>query len=192
MSLRARREQVLDTTMEIVAEQGFQAVSIQSIARGAGVSRPVVYEHFGDLKRLLEALVERETARALEDISSTALADLDQGEPVELMIDSLRAYLAAVRRTPRTWRLVLMPPEGAPKTLRASILRGRLVVLDELTRTISAGLRRGDEDADPLLTAHILSATADEYARLALSDATRFPSERLLLHARWLLSRLAE
>ena len=65
MSARERREQLLDVTKEIVGEQGFHAVSIEAVARGAGITRPVVYEHFGDLPGLLEAMVEpRGGARA--------------------------------------------------------------------------------------------------------------------------------
>ena len=43
------------------------------MAQAAGVSRPIVYEHFGDLGGLLEALVKREMKRAGEQISRTAL-----------------------------------------------------------------------------------------------------------------------
>ena len=70
MSADERREQLLDVTKEIVGEQGFHAVSIEAVARGAGITRPVVYEHFGDLPGLLEAMVEREGARALAQLAT--------------------------------------------------------------------------------------------------------------------------
>ena len=60
-----RREQLLDTTKAIVAARGFHAVSIEAVARAAGVSRPIVYGHFEHLGGLLEALVLRESTRAL-------------------------------------------------------------------------------------------------------------------------------
>jgi AcrR family transcriptional regulator len=56
MSAPDRRDQILDATQAIVDEQGFHALSIEAVARRAGISRPVVYEHFGDLAGLLEAL----------------------------------------------------------------------------------------------------------------------------------------
>src|SRR2546430_8811513 len=65
MSAEERREQLRDVMKSIVERQGFHAVSIAAVAREAGVSRPIVYGHFGDLPGLLEALVEREGARAL-------------------------------------------------------------------------------------------------------------------------------
>ena len=49
MSAEARREQLLDVTTDIASEHGFTAVSIESVARGAGITRPIIYQHFGDL-----------------------------------------------------------------------------------------------------------------------------------------------
>ena len=56
MTAEARREQLLDVTKAIVAERGFHAVSIEGVAREAGISRPIVYGHFDDLPGLLDAL----------------------------------------------------------------------------------------------------------------------------------------
>ena len=54
------REQLIDAALEVILEQGYGGVSIEAIARRAGVTRPVVYDHFTNLGRLLHALVERE------------------------------------------------------------------------------------------------------------------------------------
>jgi AcrR family transcriptional regulator len=59
MSAAERREQLLDVTKDLVAEHGFHAVSIEAVARAAGVSRPIVYGHFHDLPGLLESLRAR-------------------------------------------------------------------------------------------------------------------------------------
>jgi AcrR family transcriptional regulator len=190
MSAEERRQQLLDATAGILSAKGFQGVSIQSVAQAAGVSRPIVYEHFGDLDGLLEALVKREMSRAGEQISRTALEDLAGGDPRELMLLSLSAYLKAVALHPSTWRLVLMPPEGAPALLRESITHGRATVLEDLREAVRPGLRRGEGAEDPDMTARTLSAIADEYARLVLTDPERFPPERLLAHARWFLGQL--
>ncbi len=189
MRAASRREQILDVTTDIVARDGFTAVSIESVARAAGISRPIVYEHFGDLPGLLEAVVDRETQRALAQVTETALSDLTEGDAVELMLDSLRAYLHAVRDHSTTWRLVLMAPEGAPALLRDRIARGRATVLDRLTRAVAPVLLRDRQQPDAELTARVLSAISDEYAKLVLTDPVTFPPERLLEHARWYLGR---
>lgn len=124
LSSAERREQLLDVTAQLVVERAFHGVSIEAVAQRAGITRALVYQHFGDLQGLLETVIERETDRALAQVSETTLGDLREGDPVELMIESLRAYLLAVQNQPNTWRLVLMPPEGAPEKLHRSIARG--------------------------------------------------------------------
>lgn len=191
MTASERREQLLDVTLAIVSDEGFPAVSMRSVARSAKISRPIVYEHFGDLPGLLTAVVEREMARALVQVSETELADLSEGSPRELMIESLHAYLHAVRDNPTTWRLVLMPPQGAPELLRKSIEYGRAAVLGRLAQAVRPALMQDREAPDAELTARVLSAIADEYARLVLTDPARFPPDRLLEHARWCVDQVA-
>src|SRR5581483_216407 len=163
MSAGDRREQVLDVAADLTAEHGFNAVSIQSVARAAGISRPVVYEHFRNLTVLLDAVIERETGRALQQATDTTLSDLALGDPATLMLASLRRYLQTVEHNPRTWRLVLMAPEGAPERLRESIRQGRQRILSQLTSAVVPLELSPEAPFDPELTARILSALADEY-----------------------------
>ena len=85
---------------------------------------------------------------------------------------------------------MLVTPEGAPAILRRRIAAGRAAVLDQLAEAVGPGLVPGRESPDPELTARILSAVADELARLLLTDSRRYPVERMVDHARWLLEQL--
>jgi AcrR family transcriptional regulator len=190
MTAEERREQLLDVTKALVSAHGFHAVSIEAVAREAGVSRPIVYGHFRDLPRLLDALVEREARRALMELAPSVVVDLSEGDPLELLLSSLRGYLEAARSDPDTWRLVLMPPEGAPEGLRKRIAEGRAAVLEQLTQSVRGGFGPGGQPPDPELAAHALSAVADEATRLMLTDPERYPVERILAFARWALERL--
>ncbi len=181
----ARREQLLDATKAIVAREGFHAVSIEAVAREAGITRPVVYGHFDDLTGLLEALVDREAARALEQLATVLPPDH------EGLLPALAAYLEAVQTDPDTWRLVLVPQEGAPRSLQDHVSRGRTAVVAQLAGAIRPGLVPGNASPDPELTARMLSAFADEAARLLLAEPERYPAERLLANARWVLGQLA-
>jgi AcrR family transcriptional regulator len=187
-----RREQLLDVTKEIVGEQGFHAVSIEAVARRAGITRPVVYGHFGDLDGLLEALVDREGARALAQLAEILPTQLRPGaSPRETLVVGLRGYLEAVLADPVTWRLVLMPPEGAPAVLRDRIATGREAVVGALAGAVGAGFAPDAASPDPALTARMLSATSDEAARLLLTDPAQYPVDRLVAHADWVLNRLS-
>jgi AcrR family transcriptional regulator len=191
MSSAERREQLLDATKELVLEHGFHAVSIEAVARAAGVSRPIVYGHFHDLAGLLEALTERESMRALEQLSAVLVRDLETREPRQELLRALGKYLDVARADPGTWRLVLMPPEGAPATLRERIAIGRAAVLSQLAEAVRSGFGPGRQSPDPELTATMLSTFADEQVRLMLTDPDRFPVERIVGHARWWLDQLA-
>jgi AcrR family transcriptional regulator len=186
MQAGERREQLLDATKAIVGERGFHAVSIEAVAREAGITRPIVYGHFHDLGGLLEALVKRETARALGQLRIVGPDDLAE-DPRKALLASLTSYLEAVRDDPATWRLVLMPPEGAPPILHDLIARGREAVLEQLARAVTPGL----ESPDPELFAHTLSAVSDESARLLLTDPERYPVERIVPFADWLIQELS-
>ena len=174
MTGEQRREQLLDATKAIVVEDGFHAVSIEAVARRAGITRPIVYGHFDDLRGLLEALVDRESLRALRQLP----------EDFEDLLGALKAYLGAVRSDPDTWRLVLMPHEGAPRLLHERIAAGRAAVVKRLAQALPAGSGL----PDPELSAHMLSAYADEAARLTLQG---YDTERILELTRWALRRLA-
>jgi AcrR family transcriptional regulator len=191
MSAEERREQLLDATKRLVDRRGFHGVSIEAVAREAGITRPVVYGHFQDLAGLLEALVDREGARALRQLATVLPAQLTDGaDPAEQLAAALRGYLESVQADPATWRLVLMPPEGAPDVLRQRITDGRAAVLAQLAEAARPGLGPGRESPDPEMTARMLSAVADEGARMLLTDPARYPVERIVDHARWFLAQL--
>src|SRR3954453_15693134 len=171
MTGEQRREQLLDVTKAIVVRDGFHAVSIEAVARAAGITRPIVYGHFEDLGGLLEALVEREALGALTE----------PPDQFDDLLGALTAYLNAVRADPDTWRLVLVPQEGAPRLLHQRIAAGRAAVVERLAQSLDP-----QELPDPELTAHMLSAYADEAARLTLQG---YQVDRILRLTSWILAR---
>jgi AcrR family transcriptional regulator len=193
MSASQRREQLLDVTKQLVGEQGFHDLSIEAIAKRAGITRPVVYAHFEDLDALLEAMLEREARRALAQLAAIMPSDLPAGPGrTDALLGALRGYLEAIQSDPVTWRLVLMPPEGAPRMLREQVERGREGVVAALAQVVGPGLAPERPSPDPALTARLLSALSDEAARLLLSDPEQYPLDRLMRHAEWLLHQLIE
>jgi AcrR family transcriptional regulator len=135
-------------------------------------------------------MLEREGESALRQLAEVLPGELAPENPREALLAALRAYLEAVRADPVTWRLVLMPPEGAPRLLREQITRGRDAVIDVLSSAVEQGTSPGRASPDPELTARMLSAVADEAARLLLTHPRRFSIERLIDHAGWLLDQL--
>ena len=75
MTGKERREQLLGVGRRLFAERGIDGTSIEEIAARAGVSKPVVYEHFGGKEGLYAVVVDREVERFL-----TMATGLLQGE----------------------------------------------------------------------------------------------------------------
>ena len=193
MSAAERREQLLDVTKTLVGEQGFHDLSIEAIAKRAGITRPVVYAHFEDLDKLLAAMLQREALRALTQLGAIMPEELPAGgERKQALLGALRGYLEAIESDPVTWRLVLMPPEGAPHMLREQVERGRDAIVATLAKVVGPGIAPQRPSPDPHLTARLLSALSDEAARLLLSDPEEYPIARLMRHAEWLLGQLIE
>jgi AcrR family transcriptional regulator len=70
MSGKERREQLIEIGRTLFAERGFDATSVEEIATKAGVSKPVVYEHFGGKEGLYAVVVDREMAKLLSMVTS--------------------------------------------------------------------------------------------------------------------------
>src|SRR5438270_8210205 len=77
-----REQQLLDIAEEQFAVNGYGGASIEVIARLAGVSRPIVYDHFGDKEGVYIACLRRARGE-LEEMILAAVAQA--GSPREMM-----------------------------------------------------------------------------------------------------------
>lgn len=94
MSGRERREQLLEIGRSVFAQKGFEATSVEEIASRAGVSKPIVYEHFGGKEGLYAVIVDRETSALLGALES-ALED-PSAHPRRLMEQAALAFLTYI------------------------------------------------------------------------------------------------
>ena len=70
MSGTERREQLVGVGRSVFAARGFEAATVEEIAAKAGVSKPVVYEHFGGKEGLYAVVVDREMASLLAGVTA--------------------------------------------------------------------------------------------------------------------------
>jgi AcrR family transcriptional regulator len=117
--IEVRREQLLDAAIRVIVRDGYDGVSVEAIAREAGVTRPVVYGVFDGLGPLLGALLDRQQARALEQLA-TAFAP-GATDPVEAMLGAVRTMAERVRSDPLTWQPILAAPQATPDAVRRRI-----------------------------------------------------------------------
>lgn len=74
MTGKERREQLLDIGRTLFADKGFEGTSVEEIASRAGVSKPVVYEHFGGKEGLYAVVVDREMRQLLDMVTGALTA----------------------------------------------------------------------------------------------------------------------
>ncbi len=192
MTAAERREQLLDVTLELLCDEGAQAVSIDAIARRAGITRPVIYSQFGDLPGLLDALVDREEKHVLAQIAKAIPSNVGEVHPDEVLLGALTTFLAAIEERPRTWQIVLTPPQGMPSSLHDKVVERREAVVAQITPLIAWGIaRRGGPSAiDHALFARAILVLAEEAGRLVSQRNERFSPERIVEQARVLLTAL--
>ena len=92
MTGRERREQLIVIGRAAFAELGFDGASVEEIAARAGVSKPVVYEHFGGKEGLYAVIVDREML-ALEKVITHSLSDGTWRERIEKATVALLSYV---------------------------------------------------------------------------------------------------
>ena len=127
MSGKERREQLLDVGRRLFAEKGFEAVTVEEIAAKAGVSKPVVYEHFGGKEGLYAVLVDREMSYLLDSISG-ALVDTADAHRVPARVLLERAGMALfdyIERYPDGFRILVRDtPIGGDSEMRIASTGG--------------------------------------------------------------------
>jgi AcrR family transcriptional regulator len=184
-----RREQLIDAALNLIVEQGYEGVSIEAIARMAGVTRPVIYDHFANLGRLLHALIDREEAYALAQLAQVLPDAPQKGEPPELFAGGVRRFLDAVASRPNTWRIILLPPEGTPAIVREHVETNRAQLLGRLVQFVTWAAKRSSmpEDLDIEICARAILRLSEEAGRMVLIDPVRFSPERYERFARTIM-----
>lgn len=107
-----RREQLLDIGRTVFAEKGFEAASVEEIAAKAGVSKPVVYEHFGGKEGLYAVVVDREMRQLLDMVTSALTA----GHPRELLEQAAFALLDYIEMYTDGFRILVRDSPVAQST----------------------------------------------------------------------------
>ncbi len=88
MSLRMpaaeRREQLLAVALDVFAGEGYHQTSMNQIAEAAGITKPVLYQHFVSKRELYLALIEEAGERLLHIITAPSITETNGRRRVEL------------------------------------------------------------------------------------------------------------
>ena len=100
----ASREKLLVSAIELFAERGYSATSVDLVCRRAETVKTALYWHFGSKEGLLTAAIERVAADLIEEITRSLAATPDPAERLERAIAGLRR---TVEERPELMRLLL-------------------------------------------------------------------------------------
>jgi AcrR family transcriptional regulator len=112
MTGQQRRAQLLDVSRTLFAERGFEATSIEEIANRAGVSKPIVYEHFGTKEGIYEVVKDREVQRLIAEVDDSLVGD----HPRILLEQAATALLTYIEMQTDGFRILIRESPVASTT----------------------------------------------------------------------------
>lgn len=155
-------EQTLVAAHGLFAERGYAAVTMDEIAAAVGVTKPLLYNYFGNKERLYIACMERAaeslTATIAEAVAATA-------SPTEALGAGVRAFFAFLDSDRAAWAVLFDEtlPRGGEVAARAGEYRGRILALVSDAMLAQLPARRRDAartEVEALSTALLGAAEA--------------------------------
>jgi AcrR family transcriptional regulator len=190
-----RRAQLTEVGLRLFGSRPYDDVSMDDVAKEAGVSHGLVYHYFPDKRSLYFAVIRWVAAQMLD-----AIAPDPTKSPMERLYDGLRAHLAFAEEYPAGYAALMSGGNGNDEEVRAFCEDARWRGLEEIVRTMGveqpspalrvalrgwAGfqegamvewLKRRDLGRDELLD--LLASTLGEALRLAGSATADSPGTR--------------
>ncbi|MEX1177657.1 MAG: TetR/AcrR family transcriptional regulator [Nitriliruptor sp.] len=103
MTAQERREQLVGVARSVFAERGYEATSVEEIAERAGVSKPVVYQHFGGKEGIYAVVVDREVRQLTESIKRC----FDAARPRLVAVGAADAFLTYIEDHEEGFRVLV-------------------------------------------------------------------------------------
>ena len=193
MRLRAaeRRAQLLGVARRLFARDGYRGASMESIAEAAGVTKPVLYQHFSSKRGLYSALLANDLGRLTEELEVAFSQAESNGERLR---QGFGAYLDFVDRHEDAFRLLFTEALGLDADFQHQVAEFRRWVAGRVATIIAAEAGLSTARAKALAAAIVGMAEgaggwwlderrpldaaelADELAGLAWKGFARFPS----------------
>jgi AcrR family transcriptional regulator len=179
----ARRRQLLGAARDVFVAQGYHAAAMDEIAERAGVSKPVLYQHFPGKLDLYLALLDESVAELVGAVSAALASTTDNRERVPA---TFRAFFDYVSGAGQAFRLVFESDLSNEPAVRARLDRAMYECAEMISEFIREDAGVSNEEADLLGMA--LVGMAQVSARYWLSSEGAFDkdlAEELLARLAW-------
>ena len=172
---RARRAQLLESALEVFVAQGYHAAAMDEIAERAGVSKPVLYQHFPGKLELYLALVDEHAEKLVTSVREALESTTDNRLRVER---SLRAYFDFVNDPSGAHQLVLESDLRSEPAVRERIEAAFAQCVRAIAATIVADTGLPQDEADLLAVG--LMGLAETCSRWWLVNGGAVTAERAI------------
>jgi AcrR family transcriptional regulator len=156
-----REQQLLGVAKQLFATEGYQGTSIEDIARGAGVTRPVVYDHFGSKDGIYLACV-RLARNELEEMIIEAAAGKD--DPGEQLWGGINAYFQFVEQNLPAWDVLFGRGVAVAGPAADELMRARFATVGRIAELIARAAPQVDAQTVEAF-AHALSGSGELLAK---------------------------
>ncbi|HMS24246.1 MAG TPA: TetR/AcrR family transcriptional regulator [Acidimicrobiia bacterium] len=175
-----RRRQLLDVASGVFADRGFSATIMDDIAYTAGVTKPVLYQHFDSKRALFIAVLEDCGERLVNNIVTATR----EGETLrEQMMQGFTAYFDFVRNDDSGFRLLF----GASARNDTDFAEVTNRVLEHFADSVTSLIIEDIPQEERSLIAHALIGMAESAARFTYLSGTSAKISDEQLHA-WVTS----
>jgi len=158
-----RRQQLLEVALRLFAARGFNATTMDDIAEAAGVTKPLLYQHFASKRALYLELVDSVAQSMLEAIGK---AVAEAGGPRQQVEGGFAAYFDLVVTHADAFRLLFGSEAPDDPELSAAVRRVEDSVAEAVDVLIDAGL----DDDHRLMLAHAVVGMAEGASRHLLDS----------------------
>lgn len=177
LSSAERRAQLMEVGREVFASHGYEGTSIDVVAQRAGVSKPIVYEHFGAKEGLYAAIVDREMDHLVNRVSES----IAHGSARVRFEGAVFAFMTYVREQPAGFAVLTRDsPSGIAR-------RGLTRVIDDLAERVGDIFRvqferAGYESKLAPIYAHALVGMVTQVGQWWASGGKGFSVDKVAKH----------
>lgn len=171
MPREQRREQVMAVARAVFVERGYHAAGMDEIADAAGVSKPVLYQHFPSKLELYLALLDRGIDDLLHSADDALRSTTDNKERVQA---TMLAYFTFVEDQGSAYRLVFESDVMNESAVRERVDRAHEAIASKIASVISADTGLSQDQA-MLLGSGLQGLAQVAATRWLNSEAPRMP-----------------
>jgi AcrR family transcriptional regulator len=172
LSATARREQLLQVALDVFARSGYHDTSMNDVAEAAGVTKPVLYQHFESKRDLFQALLDDVGARMLHAITVGTAGATDGKSRTEL---GFRAYFRWVSEDHDSFMLLYSGSSRRDQEFSRAVRR----VTNGMVQAIAPLIAADIDDEHRLTLAHAIVGLAEGASRRLVERGDEFDPDEV-------------